>query len=92
MSIVVTRMAEICIKTDTHGCVSQTTTAMINRIFDGEYHQRKRAEDEEWMRDRFGYVDKFAPADSAPLIIHILFLIFVFFPLATLDLFLYGDK
>ena len=68
------------------------TTAMINRIFDGEYHQRKRAEDEEWMKDRFGYVDKFAPADSAPLIIHILFLIFVFFPLATLDLFLYGDK
>ena len=92
MSIVVTRMAEICITTDTHGCVSQTTTAMINRIFDGEYHQRKRAEDEEWIDERFGYMEKYAPKEEAPGILHFLFLIFVFFPLATLDLFLYGDK
>lgn len=85
-------MAEICIKTDTHGCVSQTTTAMINKIFDGEYHQRKDAEAEEWMKDRFGYMDKYAPKDDAPIIVQILFMIFFFFPLATLDLFLYGDK
>lgn len=65
---------------------------MTNRIFNSKYHQRKRAEAEEWMNDRFGYMDKYAPKDDAPIIVHILFLIFFFFPLATLDLFLYGDE
>lgn len=64
----------------------------MGRIFDGEYHRRKREQDEEWLTDRFGYMDKYAPKDDAPAIVHILFLIFFFFPLATLDLFLYGDK
>ena len=68
------------------------TTAMTNRIFNSKYHQRKRAEAEEWIDDRFGYMEKYAPKEEAPGILHFLFMIFVFFPLATLDLFLYGDE
>ncbi len=68
------------------------TTAMTNRIFDGEYHRQKREQAEEWIDRRFGYMEKYAPAESAPGILHFLYMIFVFFPLACLDLFLYGDE